>query len=136
MKKDKIDITARTTEDLQKEYKTLKEKSKNNEENGKALTSTMIGPFVASIIVSSINIILGLIAVGIFGAAFLTGWGLTCSSINLDKKADNIKAELDKRPQETYTQIAMDKVLEDTYKPNFVKKSKQNIEEKDNNLGL
>ena len=126
------------TDELKNQLEKLKQKSKSHEETGKMMTSTTIGPLVAAIMFCAMYPTAGAIITGIFGAMFLTGWGFTASSVNKDMQIKEIKKELSTREDfEQYTQLAMNEVLKQTYKPNLIKKSTKNkIQDNENDLSL
>ena len=121
-------------EELNEKLELLKLDSKSNEETGAFLTKLSLGPFVAGLVFAFLHLIPGLIISGILGTFLVTGCVFTAKSVKCDELIKKINEELQKRP----TQLAMEEILNNTYKPTPVKKGKTKnaTKEQKDELGL
>ncbi len=133
------DLTKLSKTELRQKIKNLKEKENKRGDIGKltamfslcfgALSAIALREFMIPCAVCVASAALGVI----------TGWGFYASSINCSTKRDEMEKELNSRPEEDYTQLAMDTLLKEAVvkksgKKKAVKASKEHNDE--NNLTL
>ena len=119
MRRKKLDLSKIPTEDLEKRIQHLEQKCKSNDDIGSYLKRTSIGPIVAAVGIATVHLIPGLIVGGIFLSMFVVGCGFTYASCKNEKLIEQMCNELSKRPK----QLAMDEILQETYKPQLINKS-------------
>lgn len=135
MKKN-VDLTKLTDEELKENIKTLKNKSKAKEEYGKCASIVSVSVGALALMVSSVFLVPSLIVAGISVCGILTGWGLVASSIDNDKKIQNLTKELNSRIKTNEETKKISKVDKVNKTKNVIKRNTKNLENNENDLSL
>ena len=123
-----------TKQELQNEIDNLSKKSKKYYNLSNVLIYLTLIPTGIAFTIAQIFFIPGLVLTLVFGSIFSLGCYNIYKNYKTEEKMKCVQKELNSRSEKSYTQLAMDDILKETYKPELVKKSNvQNFEKENNN---
>lgn len=136
MKKNE-DLKKFSKTELRQKIKNLQIKENQRGDLGKVTAAISLCFGVISALALAEFMIPCAVCIGAASLGIITGWGIYASSIGCSNKIEEIRKEINSRPKEEYTQLAMDTFLKETkVKKNkkVATKSVENINEDGYNL--
>jgi len=125
--KEEKDYKSFKSEELELEKERLEKDAADHNDTGKFALRLGIGPLIAGILVSCVNLIPGICLIAVFGGVAISGISHIRKGCKSLAELEKLEKELETRPK----QLAMEEVLKQTYKPVIENKNAENEDEYD-----